>query len=183
MVYKGRSARQNEKTTMTTRRDLVLGLAIAPTIPLLARSAFAEEAESTPSDKLKTSQLVYITPIKSNGEESRCKAEIWFSHHDGDVFVVTPPESWRAKAVGKGLTKARLWVGDFGVWTQSEGGFRKAPEFMATASIETGPDVHTQVLSAMGEKYAESGWGRWGQRFKDGLVDGSRVMIRYALDA
>ena len=168
---------------MATRRDLVVGLAIAPTIPLLARSAFAEEAEATPKDKLETSQLVYITPIKSNGEESRCKAEIWFSHHDGDVFVVTPPETWRAKAVEKGLTKARLWVGEFGVWTQSDGAFRDAPEFMATATIATETDVHAKVLSAMGEKYAQSGWGRWGQRFKDGLEDGSRVMIRYAIDS
>ena len=165
---------------MTTRRDLVLGLAIAPTIPLLARTAFGEEAEATPSDKLETSQLVYITPIKSNGEESRCKAEIWFSHHDGDVFVVTPPETWRAKAVGKGLTKARLWVGDFGVWTRSDA-FRKAPEFMATASIESDAEKHAIVLAAMGEKYAQTGWGRWGQAFKDGLVDGSRVMIRYTI--
>ena len=168
---------------MATRRDLVVGLAIAPTIPLLARAAFAEEAEATPSDKLATSQLVYITPIKSNGEESRCKAEIWFAHHDGDVFVVTPPETWRAQAVGKGLTKARLWVGEFGVWTQADGAFRDAPEFMATASIETESNVHAKVLSTMGEKYARTGWGRWGQRFKDGLVDGSRVMIRYALDS
>lgn len=168
---------------MATRRDLVVGLAIAPTIPLLARSAFAEEAKATPKDKLETSQLVYITPIKSNGEESRCKAEIWFSHHDGDVFVVTPPETWRAQAVGKGLTKARLWVGEFGVWTQSDGAFRDAPEFMATASIATEADVHAKVLSAMGEKYAQTGWGRWGQRFKEGLGDGSRVMIRYAIDS
>ena len=175
---------------MTTRRDLVVGLAIAPAIPLLARTAFAQEAEATPKDKLETSQLVYITPIKSDGEESRCKAEIWFSHHDGDVFVVTPPETWRAKAVEKGLTKARLWVGEFGVWTQSDGAFRDAPEFMATASIATETDVHAKVLtshakvlSAMGEKYAQTGWGRWGQRFKDGLEDGSRVMIRYSLDS
>ena len=166
---------------MATRRDLVVGLAIAPTIPLLARTAFAEEAEATPTDKLETSQLVYITPIQSNGEESRCKAEIWFIHHDGDVFVVTPPETWRARAVGKGLTKARLWVGEFGVWTQSDGAFRDAPEFMARASIEADADVHAKVLAAMGEKYAQTGWGRWGQRFKDGLVDGSRVMIRYAI--
>ena len=168
---------------MATRRDLVVGLAIAPTIPLLARSAFAEEAKATPKDKLETSQLVYITPIKSNGEESRCKAEIWFSHHDGDVFVVTPPGTWRAQAVGKGLTRARLWVGEFGVWTQSDGAYRDAPEFMATASIAAEADVHAKVLSAMGEKYAETGWGRWGQRFKDGLEDGSRVMIRYAIDS
>ena len=168
---------------MATRRDLVVGLAIAPTIPLLARTAFAEEAEATPTDKLGTSQLVYITPIKTNGDESRCKAEIWFSHHDGEVFVVTPPETWRAKAVEKGLTRARLWVGEFGVWTQSEGAFRKAPEFMATASIESRADMHAKVLSAMGEKYAQTGWGPWGQRFKDGLEDGSRVMIRYSIDS
>ena len=168
---------------MTTRRDLVVGLAIAPTIPLLVRTAFAADAKATPSDKLETSQLVYITPIKSNGDESRCKAEIWFSHHKGDVFVVTPPETWRARAVGKGLTKARLWVGEFGVWTQSDGAFREAPEFMATASIESESEVQALVLSTMGEKYAETGWGRWGQRFRDGLADGSRVMIRYTLDS
>ncbi len=168
---------------MATRRDLVVGLAVAPTIPLLARTAFAEQEEATPSDKLETSKLVYITPIKTNGEESRCKAEIWFAYDDGDVFVVTPPETWRAKAVEKGLTRARLWVGEFGVWTQSDDAFRDAPEFMATASIEAEADVHAEVLAAMGEKYARSGWGRWGQRFKDGLVDGSRVMIRYALDS
>ena len=167
---------------MTTRRDLVVGMAIAPTIPLLARTAFAEDAGATPADKLETSQLIYITPIKSNGEESRCKAEIWFGRHEGDVFVVTPSEAWRAEAVRKGLTRARLWVGEFGVWTQADGAFRKAPEFMATASIESEAEVQAQVLATMGEKYSDTGWGRWGQRFKDGLADGSRVMIRYALD-
>ncbi len=168
---------------MTTRRDIVVGLAIAPTIPLLSRTAFSAEGEATPSDKLKTSQLVYITPIKSNGEESRCKAEIWFSHHDGDVFVVTPPETWRAQAVGKGLTQARIWVGEFGQWQQSDGAFRDAPEFMASASIEADAETHERVLASMGEKYAQTGWGRWGKAFKEGLADGSRVMIRYRLDS
>ena len=171
---------------MTTRRDWVLGMTIAPAIPLLARRSFASEdsaAESSAPDALATSPLVYITPIKSNGEESRCKAEIWFSHHDGDVFVVTPPDAWRAEAVGKGLNRARMWVGDFGQWERSDGAFRQAPELMATASIESDSEVHAAVLSAMGDKYAASGWAQWGQAFKDGLVDGSRVMIRYVVDA
>lgn len=179
---------------MTTRRDWVLGMTIVPAIPLLARSAFASEGantsaadtsadSSTSDDPLETSPLVYITPIKSDGGESRCKAEIWFSHHDGDVFVVTPPDAWRAEAVGKGLNRARMWVGDFGLWQRADGAFREAPELMATASIESDPEVHAVVLSAMGEKYAASGWSRWGQAFKDGLVDGSRVMIRYVIDA
>ena len=85
---------------------------------------------------------MYLTPIKSNGEESRCKAEIWFAHDAGNVYVVTPPDAWCAQAVRQGLTRARIWVGDFGVWTQSDGAFRDAPEFMATASIETDAAVH-----------------------------------------
>ena len=169
---------------MTTRRDLIVGLVIAPSIPWLVRTAVAEEeSAASATSELSTSPLVYLTPIKSNGEESRCKAEIWFAYHGGHVYVVTPPETWRAQAVGKGLTRTRLWVGDFGVWTRSDGAFRQAPELMASAAIETDADTQAKVLAAMGEKYADSGWGTWGQRFKDGLADGSRVMIRYAIAA
>ena len=167
---------------MTTRRTILAGISLAPALPLLTRAVWAGET-ATPEDKLETSRLVYLTPIKSNGEESRCKAEIWFAHEAGNVYVVTPPDAWRAQAVRQGLTSARIWVGDFGVWTQADGAFRDAPEFMATASIETDAAVHARVLEAMGGKYADTGWSRWGPRFHEGLVDGSRVMIRYALDA
>ena len=167
---------------MTTRRTILAGISLAPAIPLLTRAAWAGEV-ATPEDKLETSRLVYLTPIKSNGEESRCKAEIWFAHDAGNVYVVTPPDAWRAQAVRQGLTRARIWVGDFGVWTQADGAFRDAPEFMATASIETDAAVHARILETMGGKYADTGWSRWGPRFHEGLVDGSRVMIRYALDA
>lgn len=167
---------------MSTRRTILAGISLAPAFPLLTRAAWAGEV-ATPEGKLETSRLVYLTPIKSNGEESRCKAEIWFAHDAGNVYVVTPPDAWRAQAVRQGLNRARIWVGDFGNWTRSNGAFRDAPEFMATASIETDATVHARILEAMGGKYAESGWSRWGPRFHEGLVDGSRVMIRYALDA
>lgn len=153
------------------------GLVAAPTV-LWSRAAFAD-----PREALATSRLIYLTPIKSNGEESRCQAEIWFAHHEGDAFVVTPPDAWRAEAVAAGLDRARLWIGDFGVWTQSDGAYRQAPEIMATASLETDAEVHAQVLAAMGAKYADDGWERWGPRFKSGLADGARVMIRYRPDA
>ena len=153
------------------------GLAAAPAV-LWSRAAFAD-----PREALATSRLVYLTPIKSNGEESRCQAEIWFAHHEGDAFVVTPPDAWRAEAVAAGLDRARLWIGDFGVWTESDGAYRQAPEIMATASLETDAEVHAQVLAAMGAKYADDGWERWGPRFKSGLADGARVMIRYRPDA
>ena len=167
---------------MTTRRNLLVGMALVPSIPLFARRSLAADESSAVADALASSPLVYITPIKSNGEESRCKAEIWFANHEGNVYVVTPPDAWRAEAVGKGLTKARLWVGDFGVWKSADGAFRQAPELMASAAIETDAEMHAQVLARMGDKYADTGWGTWGERFKNGLVDGSRVMIRYAID-
>ena len=76
---------------MITRRTLVAGTALAP-IALWARTALAN-AQSA----LETSKLVYLTPIKSDGEESRCKAEIWFGYHGGDIYVVTPPDAWRPR--------------------------------------------------------------------------------------
>ena len=83
----------------------------------------------------------------------------------------------------RGLTRARLWVGEFGVWTDSDGAYRSAPEAMATGSLEQSADVHGQVLAALGAKYEDDGWTRWGPRFKEGLTNGERVMIRYRLDA
>ena len=167
---------------MTTRRTILAGISLAPAFPLLTRAAWAS-GTVTAEDKLRTSRLVYLTPIKSNGEESQCKAEIWFAYDAGNVYVVTPPDAWRAQAVRQGLARARIWVGDFGVWTEADGAFRDAPEYMATAAIETDAAVHAGILESMGSKYAETGWSRWGPRFQEGLVDGSRVMIRYTLDA
>ena len=162
---------------MITRRTLVAGAALAP-FALWTRTALANAMSA-----LQTSKLVYLTPIKSNGEESRCKAEIWFGYHGGDIYVVTPPDAWRAEAVGRGLTKARLWVGEFGIWTRSNDAFREAPELMATSSLETNTDVQAEVLEKMGAKYADDGWSRWGEEFRKGLADGGRVMIRYVVDA
>ncbi len=38
---------------------------------------------------LSTSDLVYLSPIKSNGKESACQAEIWFVYDGADVYVCT----------------------------------------------------------------------------------------------
>ena len=162
---------------MTTRRSLLAGAAVTPLLPLVARTALADTAPFT------ASKLVYITPLKSNGEESRCKAEVWFGWHEGSCYVVTQHDAWRAQADRNGLTRARLWVGEFGIWTDSDNAFRTAPEHMATASLVTDTDLHGAVLEAMGPKYTEEGWGTWGDRFRTGLANGERVMLRYAVDA
>ena len=162
---------------MISRRKLIAGAATAPVLPLVARPALAEAAP------FETSKLVYLTPLKSNGEESRCKAEVWFGWHEGSCYVVTQHDAWRAEAVRQGLNRARLWVGEFGIWTDSDGAFRSAPEHMATASLVTDAELHGAVLEAMGPKYVEEGWGTWGDRFRTGLANGDRVMLRYALDA
>lgn len=164
---------------MISRRTFVTAATLTPALPLFGRVAWSADASAA----LETSKLIYLTPIRSNGEESRCKAEIWFAYHGGDCFVVTPPDAWRAEAVGRGLTRARFWVGEFGIWTSADGAFRQAPERMATASLEADGNVQARVLDTMGEKYADDGWTRWGREFREGLVDGSRVMIRYAIDA
>lgn len=166
---------------MITRRDLNLGVLLAPAALVLARTATAEEEAKKTSelpDELNTSRLIYLTPIKSDGEESKCKAEIWFGFHNDEIYVVTPTTAWRSEAIRKKLTSTRIWVGDFGNWRRANEKFREAPELMATGSIVEDEEVHTKVLEVMGEKYTDE-WGRWGPQFKSALEDGTRVMIKY----
>lgn len=162
---------------MISRRKLVAGAAALPLLPLVGKAAVAAAAP------FETSKLVYLTPLKTGGEESRCKAEVWFGWHEGSCYVVTQHDAWRAEAVRQGLNRARLWVGEFGIWTDSDGAFRTAPEHMATASLVTDADAQGAVLEIMGPKYAEEGWATWGDRFRTGLANGERVMLRYAVDA
>jgi hypothetical protein len=158
------------------RRQFLQGAAIAALAAPLLRAR--GEVPAATQRALEESPLVYLTPLKSNGEESRCHSEIWFVAHAGAIYLVTASDAWRARAVKAGLTRARIWVGDFGVWTKAGDRFRTAPMFEATASIVTDPAVHAAVLEPMGEKY-RSGWITWGPRFRNGLQSGTRVMLQY----
>jgi hypothetical protein len=129
---------------------------------------------------IETSKLIYITPIKSDGKESSCHAEVWFFGEGEDLLVVTKKELWRSQAVNQGLDRARIWVGDHGVWKQSKNAFRKAPSFLAQAEhISSDAEAVGRTLKAMSAKYADEGWSTYGPRFKEGLADGSRVLLRY----
>jgi hypothetical protein len=124
------------------------------------------------------SDLIYVTPIKSNGAESSCQAEVWFSHIGTTMYVVTAVDAWRTRAIRKGLTRSRIWVGDLGVWGNTDGRYKNLPMVDAVANIETDPIAQARALDAMGDRYPLE-WVVWGPRFRNGLSDGSRVMLRY----
>ena len=147
----------------------------------LARSSDSEfRVSKSAQSAIGTSKLIYITPIKSDGKESACHGEVWFYADGEDLLVVTKPELWRSRAIERGLDRARIWVGDHGVWKRSDGAFRKAPSFLARAEHISGDaEAVGRTLKAMGTKYAGEGWSTYGPRFKEGLADGSRVLLRY----
>ncbi len=164
-----------------TRRALLSAAGAATALLLLPRTTWSRARlalSAAAKQALGASPLVYITPLKKDGGESRCHAEVWFVADGDDALVVTGSDAWRAVAIGKGNTQARLWLGDFGVWTDADSGWKSAPSFDADAKLERDAAAHAHGLALFGTKYAAE-WGKWGPRFKDGLADGSRVLIRY----
>jgi len=140
-----------------------------PSVLRATRSSLPEEADR--------SQLIYLTPIRSNGEESRCQSEIWFVRELDDLYVVTASTTWRAQAVQRGLARARIWVGDVGP-ASSDGRYKSLPQIETQAFHIVDATTHARILEIFGGKYS-SEWGKYGPRFKNGLADGSRVMLRY----
>ena len=43
---------------------------------------------------------------------------MWFGWIDGAAVVITAATTWKARSLERGLTRARLWVGDYGRWKQ-----------------------------------------------------------------
>ena len=125
------------------------------------------------------SPLIYLSPLQSDGSLSRCQAEVWFIGDQGNYYVVTAADAWRAKAIAQGLTQTQVWVGDVGAWQSADGKWRDLPSAMTQASLEADAVAHARLLTIFGRKYADE-WGTWGPRFSDGLVDGSRVMLKYS---
>jgi hypothetical protein len=127
---------------------------------------------------LSKSPLIYQTTLKRNGQESACQAEVWFASQGSNIYVVTAVDAWRSQAVTRGLTRSRIWVGDMGQWKDTDGGYRSLPMMEADGSFETNKTVQADVLALFGRKYSDE-WGTWGPRFRRGLNDGSRVMLKY----
>ena len=168
-----------------SRRSFLEG-AVALSGALLLPSGFAraQQEKYRVSEQARaaseSSRVIYITPIRSDGSESSCHGEVWFVAEGQDLLVVTKPDLWRFRAVKRGLDRARIWVGEFGVWTKSRDKFKTAPAFLAQAEhISSDAGLVKRTLDAMGVKYAKTGWETYGPRFNKGLRNGDRVLLRY----
>jgi hypothetical protein len=160
-------------------RRQVLGFAAAAAgIALLPKRGVTASASLEAG--LAESDLIYLTPLHGDGRESTCQAEVWFVAEGHDAWVVTANDAWRARAVKRGIDRARVWVGDVGVWTRADGAYRRLPVADAEVAQVDDADVHVRVLTLFGSKYPLS-WVLWGPRFRNGLADGSRVLLRYRL--
>jgi hypothetical protein len=165
-----------------SRRSFLRGAALAAgslALPGAARLASAYELPAPAVDAIGQSPLVYVSPLRSSGSESQCHGEVWYVTDGHDVLVMTAADRWKAEAIGKGLDSARLWVGDHGMWKSAGGAFKKSPSFVASARFEKDPTSRAKALAAFGKKYPDE-WDKWGPRFRNGLADESRVLIRYA---
>ena len=157
------------------RRTLLFAGTVATTLALVPRLTFASgDARSA----LTESNLVYLSPIKSSGQLSSCQAEVWYVTLGADVLVCTATSSWRSQAPRKGIANTRVWVGDLGSWKSAN--YQSLPVVDAVASVETDSAILESALQKFGDKYPDE-WGTWEGRFRSGLEDGSRTMLRYKL--
>ena len=161
-------------------------MSVAPTIKrraflksaaaLAALTAWSPGQAKNLLQQLQLSALVYLTPIQSDGQLSRCQAEVWFVWNGADIYVCSASSSWRSQAARSGLNNTRLWVGDLGVWTQAK--YQQLPSLEARAYVINDPSLHKPILDLFANKYP-LGWIRWGATFRNGLADGTRTLIKY----
>ena len=165
------------------RRAFLAGAAGALLTPwsALARSPAAALSDATKA-ALEQSPFVYVSPLKSDGAESRCHGEVWYGWFEGAVFLTSATTTWKARAVARGLTRARVWVGDYGRWKRVLGrnnAFLEGPHFEATVSVSNDSDHVARLLAELARKYPKE-FPSWKDRMEAGHREGSRVLLRYA---
>ena len=142
--------------------------ALAALVTGLATTATVWSA-TLPADTvaaLERSPYVYVATERKDGAFGAA-AEIWFMWHDGAVWVASPPTTWRAKRIKAGRTAARIAVGT-----------KDGPSFAAKGSFVRDPAIYEKLFTTYAQKYPD-GWPKYEARFRDGLKDGSRVLMRY----
>ena len=162
------------------RRELLKGSAALAGLVLLPGRGRSEEYALPAGTRslLASSALVYISPLLSDGRESRCHGEVWFFFDMGDIVISTGRSTWKGQALEGGKDRARIWVGDFGPYRGAKDKVAAAPRFDARAELDTDPATFKRLLDAYARKYP-SAWSSWKPRFESGFKNGSRLMIRY----
>jgi hypothetical protein len=167
-----------------TRREL-LGTTLTGAGICLLGSGARDAAAAGPLapellSALEKSPFVYISPLAKNGSESRCHGEVWFAWDLDSIVIVTSKDAWKARALARGLDRARIWVADFGRirWDAAEK-LAAAPRFAARARVDSEPAAFDRVTPIYARKYPDEWASKWEARFKQGMADGSRVLIRY----
>ena len=125
-------------------------------------------ADLSPAIKadLANSKYIYVATTRKSGALGK-PAEIWFLYHNGAVYVASPPTTWRVRRIKAGRTQAKIAVG------KPDG-----PSFMATGAVVNEPDVYPILFATYAKKYGGD-WTKYEDRFRTGLKDGSRVLIKY----
>jgi len=164
------------------RRAFLSGALAALALPWLSPAARAASALPEPARRaLETSPYVYVSPLRRDGSESACHAEVWFAWLDGAVVLITARTGWKCRALAHGLDRARLWVGDHGRWRGLLGhneAFRGAPSFVARAEESKDAALLDRLLAAYERKYPDE-IPRWRDRMRAGFVSGERALLRY----
>jgi hypothetical protein len=165
---------------LLTRRGLIqLGLGAAAALAWSVRSRAAGPGADVKA-LLEKSGFVYVSPLLASGAESRCHGEVWYGWLDGSVVLITANDSWKARALARGLSRARIWVGDHGRVgrvVKSEA-FRAAPSFEAHASESKDAALLDRLMAAYRVKYPAE-IGTWEPRMRAGFASGDRILIRY----
>ena len=149
-------------------RRTFLGAAVAG---LLAPASFAQGAAL--DSALSDSEYAYVSPLLTSGAESTCHGEVWYAWIDGAVVVITAHDRWKARAPRRGLTTARVWLGDHGRWKRLIGtneDFRAAPHFDARVEVATDPELLERMLAVFEKKYPAE-IGEWRDKMRNGFKD------------
>ncbi|MEM9173970.1 MAG: hypothetical protein AAGC67_01960 [Myxococcota bacterium] len=152
------------------------------TFGLTPRGVVAAEPGPVPAKLLEESPFVYVSPLRRDGAESTCHAELWYAWLDDAVVVIVSSDRWKATALARGLDRARIWVGDHGLWKTWYGGrnedFRRAPNFVGKGEAVKEGALLERLLARYEVKYPDE-IADWRDRMRNGFADGSRTLIRY----
>jgi hypothetical protein len=190
-LYERRS--RERRPLPLSRRDLLghaLGLAAWVAWPTLASAHPSHDANHRPPGnldhlsrkRLTESEFVYVSPLRSNGDESTCHGEVWYAWLDESVVLITAKTTWKARALADGLDSARVWVGDHGRWKgwfRKNEAFRQAPNFLANAKTDNDPALLDRLMNVYERKYPAE-FSDWEDRQRSGFQSGERIIIRYS---